>query len=76
MGINFSMTILTNTIVLYMMRYLNLQSYIAGGNYKYLIFRGDNWIYTSPNINKQNRVPKSYRPCELTFKHSFYTTDF
>ncbi|ARJ50781.1 hypothetical protein B5P37_05330 [Staphylococcus lutrae] len=30
MGINFSMTILTNTIVLYMIRYLNLQHYIAG----------------------------------------------
>ncbi|HEC2150886.1 TPA: MFS transporter [Staphylococcus delphini] len=38
MGINFSMTILTNTIVLYMMRYLNLQSYIAGGIISILSF--------------------------------------
>lgn len=38
MGINFSMTILTNTIVLYMMRYLNLQNYIAGGIISILSF--------------------------------------
>lgn len=38
MGINFSMTFLTNTIVLYMMRYLNLQNYIAGGIISILSF--------------------------------------
>ncbi|MCG1815263.1 MFS transporter [Staphylococcus epidermidis] len=38
MGINFSMTILTNTIVLYMMRYINLQNYIAGGIISILSF--------------------------------------
>lgn len=38
MGINFSMTIFTNTIVLYMMRYLNLQNYIAGGIISILSF--------------------------------------
>lgn len=38
MGINFSMTILTNTIVLYMMRYINLLNYIAGGIISILSF--------------------------------------